>query len=87
MNEWAKGYTIGPIDRLTTLDKSERAKYVLENLPKFQEAGWMSSGTAKIYESLLAKEDLAGAFEQAKKDLENEFIMSEVFYILEGLSQ
>jgi hypothetical protein len=48
----ASGYTIGPVDRLAALNKSEKAKYILENLPKFQEAGWMSSGTAKIYEKI-----------------------------------
>lgn len=83
---WAKGYTIGPIDRLATLSKSERAKYILENLPKFQEAGWMAGDTIKIYESILQREDLAGAFEQAKKDFDKEFITSEVFHIIEGLS-
>lgn len=85
--EEAKGYTIGPIDRLQTLDRSERAKYVLENLPKFEEAGWMSSGTATIYETILKRGDLTEAFEQAKKDLEKEFITQEVFYVLEGLNQ
>lgn len=84
---WAKCITIGPDDRLAVLNRTERAKYILENLSKFQEAGWMSSGTAKIYETILNKEDLAGALKQAKKDLENEFITSEVFYIIEGLNQ
>lgn len=81
------GYTIGPIDKLAEMNKSEKAKYVLENLPKFQEAGWMSSGTAQIYESILKREDLAGALKQAKKDLQNEFITSEVFSIIEGLNR
>ncbi len=85
--EEASCNTIGPIDRLATLNKSERAKYILENLPKFQEAGWMSAGTAKIYESILKREDLAGALTQAKKDLEKEFITSEVYDIIEGLNQ
>lgn len=84
---WARCYTIGPIDRLSTLSKSERAKYVLENLAKFQEAGWMSAGTAKIYERILGKEDLAGALAQARKNLEKEFITSEVYHIIEGLNQ
>lgn len=80
------GYTIGPIDKLLTMNRSERAKYVLENLSKFQEAGWMSSGTAAIYKSILEKEDLAGALAQAQKDVEKEFITSEVFHIIEGLN-
>ncbi len=83
----ARGYTIGPNDSLAKMTKSERSKYVLENLPKFQEAGWMSAGTAEIYKSILAKEDLVNALKQAKKDLENEFITSEVFHIIEGLNQ
>ncbi len=83
----ATGYTIGPIDKLVEMNKSERSKYVLENLPKFQEAGWMSSGTAEIYRKILEREDLAGALEQAKKDLDKEFITSEVFHIIEGLNQ
>jgi len=86
-DEWAKCHTIGPIDKLSNMNKSERSKYLLENLPKFQEAGWMSSGTAEIYRLILAKEDLAGALKQAKKDLDNEFITSEVYHIIEGLNQ
>lgn len=85
--ELAKGYTIGPIDHLATLNKSERTKYILENLPKFQEAGWITSDGVKRYEAVLKRENLAGAFEQAKKDLENQFITSEVYYIIEGLNQ
>lgn len=81
------GYSIGPIDKLAEMNESEKAKYVLENLPKFQEAGWMSSGTAQIYEAILKREDLAGALEQAKKDIQSEFITSEVFSIIEGLSE
>jgi hypothetical protein len=83
----ASGYTIGPVESLSTLSKPERAKYLLDNLSKFQEAGWMSEGTAKNYEAILKKEDLAGALEKAKKDLESEFITSEVFHIIEGLNQ
>lgn len=83
----AKGYTIGPIDRLATLNKSEKAKYLLDNLPKFEEAGWMAGDTPKIYRSILERNDLAGALAQAKKDLEKEFITSEVFHIIEGLNQ
>jgi hypothetical protein len=84
--ELAKGYTIGPVEKLSIMSKSERSKYLLENLQKFQEAGWMSSGTAAIYKSILEKEDLAGALAQAKKDLEKEFITSEAFHIIEGLN-
>ncbi len=85
--ELAWGYTIGPVESLSTLSKSERVKYLLDNLQKFQEAGWMSEGTAKNYQTLLKKEDLTGVLEKAKKDFENEFITSEVLQIIEGLNQ
>lgn len=87
VQDYAAGYTIGPIQSLSGLSKSERARYILDNLPKFIEAGWMGEGTAKIYERLLRKEDLVGAFKQAKSDLKNEYITSEVFHIIEGLAQ
>jgi hypothetical protein len=87
VNLSAKGSTIGPIDRLATLTKSERAKYLVDNLPKFQEVGWITGDAAKKYVAILKKEDLAGAWEQAKKDIESEIITSEVYHIIEGLNQ
>ena len=47
----------------------------------------MSPGTAKNYEAILKREDLAGALEHARQDLKQEFITGEVFYIIEGLNQ
>lgn len=85
--DYAHGYTIGPVESLAGLSKQAKARYIVENLAKFQEAGWMTDGTAKTYASLLKEEDLQGAFEQAKKDMENEFITSEVFHIIEGLTR
>ncbi len=83
----ANGYTIGPVEKLSGMSKPERAEYLLECLPRFQEAGWMSEGTAKNYEAILKREDLSGALVKAKKDLENEFITNEVFQIIEGLAR
>lgn len=85
--DWPYGYTIGPIDNLAKMSKPERAKYISDNLHKFEEAGWMAGDTSKIYRSILERNDLAGALEQAKKDLEKEFITSEVFHIIEGLNR
>lgn len=84
--EYASCVTIGPDERLARMSKDEKVKYLLDNLPKFVEAGWMAGDTPKIYESILKRGDLAGAFEQAKKDLEKEFITSEVFGIIEGMT-
>lgn len=85
-DELATCLTIGPVERLSKMSKSEKEKYILDNLPKFVEAGWMAGDTPKIYESILKRNDLAGAFEQAKKDLELGFITTEVFHIIEGLN-
>jgi hypothetical protein len=84
--ELASCVTIGPDERLARMSKDEKVKYLLDNLPKFVEAGWMAGDTPKIYESILKRGDLSGAFEQARKDLEKEYITSEVFAIIEGLA-
>lgn len=78
--------TIGPVERLKDLSGPDKAKYLLDNLPTFVEAGWMAGDTPKIYDSILKDNDLRGAFQQAKRDLEKEFITSEVFHIIEGLN-
>lgn len=85
-DELATCLTIGPVERLGKMSASEKSNYFLENLPNFVEAGWMAGDTPKIYESILKRNDLAGAREQAKKDLERGFITSEVFHIIEGLN-
>ena len=85
-DELATCLTIGPVEHLSKMSKSEREKYILDNLPKFVEAGWMAGDTPKIYESILKRGDLSGALGQAKKDLELGFITTEVFHIIEGLS-
>ena len=84
--EDAKGYTIAPVERLATLSKPEKAKYILDSLPMFQEAGWMAEDTAKIYTGLLKKDGLAGVLKQAKSDLSNGFVTNEVVFIIENLN-
>jgi len=86
-DELASCLTIGPDERLSKMTTDERTKYLLDNLQKFVEAGWMAGETPKIYESILKRNDLAGAFEQAKKDFELGYITSEVFHIIEGLNK
>lgn len=85
-DELASCVTIGPVERLKDLSAADKAKYLIDNLPKFVEAGWMAGDTPKIYHSILKDNDLNGAFQQAKRDLEKEFITSEVFHIIEGLN-
>ena len=77
--------TIGPDERLARMSKDEKVKYLLDNLPKFVEAGWMAGDTPRIYEAILRRNDPHRAYEQAKRDIEKEYITSEVFSIIEGL--
>lgn len=84
--EMASCITIGPDERLAKFSKEEKVKYLVDNLPKFVEAGWMAGDTPKIYESILNRGDLDEALNQAKRDLAREFITAEVFHIIEGLA-
>jgi hypothetical protein len=83
---WASGYTIGPIDKLSTMNKIERAKYILENLTKFVEAGWMLPESSQTYRMLLDRGDLKGALKQAEGDIKIEAITQEVFTIIGHLN-
>lgn len=85
--EMASCVTIGPVEKISTLSKTEKAAYFLENLPKFVEAGWMGADSSPIYEKILAKNDLTAALSQAKYDLEKGYITTEVVSILEGLNR
>lgn len=83
--DWPYGYTVGPDDRLSGFTQSERAKYLIDNLGKFQEAGWMMADTSGLYREFLVREDIKSLFEQAKIDLDNEFITPEVYIIIAGV--
>ena len=82
---WPNGYTIGPIERLKTLTKPERAKYVLGLLPQFQKLGWMTPTARQQYEKIFRRDDLEGAYKRAQLDLKAGTITTEVLSILQGL--
>lgn len=84
--ELASCITIGPDERLARMSINEKLGYLLGNLPKFVEAGWMAGDTPQIYEAILKRGDLNEALEQAKRDLRRDFITSEVYHIIEGLA-
>ena len=84
--EWAKSYTIGPVDKLSKLNNAERVNYILENLPKFVESGWITKEGEKRYELILKSGDLKGVLTEAKKDFEKGYITSEVLHIIDGLN-
>jgi hypothetical protein len=84
-NEYPHGYTIGPVESLTSLSESERAKYLFDNLPHFRKAGWITDETLGRYQQSLKNGDLKAVSKQAEQDLKADQITREVFAIIEAL--
>lgn len=85
-DELASCLTIGPVERLASLPAKDRKAYLVENLPKFVDAGWMTVETSVLYERILNEKGFGTLFEQARSDLQTGLIMPEVFHIIEGLA-
>ncbi|MGI9106063.1 MAG: hypothetical protein ACR2G4_07430 [Pyrinomonadaceae bacterium] len=83
--EWPKGFTIGPMDKLTTLSQMEHAKYLLDALPQLHQLGWVTSDARRWYEKNLKTTNLAAVYERAEQDLKTEQITTEVFSMIEAL--
>lgn len=83
--EYLRGYTIGPIERLKKLPASERAQYVLDNLPQFHKLGWMTEGALRFYERHLKSGNMGEAFKRAEQDLKAGQITTEVLSIIQAL--
>jgi hypothetical protein len=83
--ELPRGYTIGPVDNLKTLSSAERIKYLLEKLPTFRKAGWMTDQTFSRYEQFLKRNRLDSILGQIDQDLKAEQITTEVFAIIHAM--
>jgi len=62
-------FTIVPVGDLKTLSASERAKYVLQQLPRFKQLGWMTADALHWYQQNLNRIDLATVSHRAEQDL------------------
>ena len=80
-----RGYTIGPVEHLKTLSPSEKTKYVLDQLPLFKKAGWITDQTLQRYEAQLKNGSLETNSAHVEEDLKAEQITTEVFAIIQGL--
>jgi hypothetical protein len=80
-----EGYTVGPIDKLTTLSQREHAQYILSVLPQAHKLGWITSGAQQWYEKNLTEADLDSALKRAGQDLKAGQVTTEVFSMIEGL--
>lgn len=84
-NEYLRGQTIGPDERLSKLQGAERARYLLDKLPDFRKLGWITEETLTAYEQHLKGGDIKGIRARAERDLKAEQITSEVFSVLQAM--
>jgi hypothetical protein len=84
-DEYPHGYTIGPVDSLKSLSVNKRVEYLLENLPLFRKAGWITEDAVGKYQELLKSGDLKGSLQQAEEDLQAEQITREVNEIFQAM--
>lgn len=82
-DEYPHGYTIGPVDSLKSFSVNKRVEYLLENLPVFRKAGWITEDAVGKYQELLKSGDLKGSLQQAEEDLQAEQITREVYEIFQ----
>jgi hypothetical protein len=82
---WARGYTIGPVDKLRGISQQEQISYLLKVLPQCKQQGWMTAQTLRTYEQLLKQNNLQGVFSRIANDLKSESITTEVFAIIDGM--
>jgi len=84
-DDWPWGYTIGPVDYLKTLSAAEKIKYLLDQLPVFKRAGWITDQALQQYQAQLKNGNLEAVSAEAEEDLKAEQITTEVFAIIHGL--
>jgi hypothetical protein len=83
--DFPKGFTIGPIESLTTLSSQDKVKYFLEKLPQFRDVGWITEDAFRRYERQLKDNNLAAVLDGLDQDLKTEQITSEVFAMVQAL--
>jgi hypothetical protein len=75
---WPKGVTIGPIDALKKMSRSEKIAYLLKISSEFPAQGWGTYETVTQYQDLLRRGDLDGAKARLAGDFKAGRITSEV---------
>ena len=82
---WPRGYTVGPVDNLKSLSRTEHCKYLLEGLSRFQSLGWMKSGVRRRYYEALMSNNVAEMLKQADQDLSSGQITPEVYDMIRAV--
>jgi hypothetical protein len=83
--EYPKGYTIGPIDNISSLSNTERIKYLLGKLPQFKKSGWITDDIMQKYDKQLKAGNLDSILRRVENDLKSEAITTEVFAIVQAM--
>lgn len=84
-NEYLRGYTIGPDERIKKLSTDERAQYLLDKLPQFRKLGWLTEATSRSYEQQLKNANLEAIAKQAEADVKAGLIAPEVLSIVQAM--
>ncbi len=83
--DYPKGYTVGPVDNISSFSDTERVKYLLDKLPLFKKSGWITDDIMQKYDKLLKAGDLDSILKRIENDLKSEAITTEVFSIIQAM--
>jgi hypothetical protein len=83
--ELPKGYTVGPIDNISSLSNTERTKYLLDKLPQFNKSGWITDDIMQKYDRQLKAGHLDAVVNRIEHDLKSEAITTEVFAVIQAM--
>jgi hypothetical protein len=83
--EFPKGYTVGPIDKISSLSNTERTKYFLDKLPQFNKSGWITDDIMQKYDKQLKAGNLDSILRRVENDLKSEAITTEVFAVVQAM--
>jgi hypothetical protein len=82
---WARGYTIGPVDKLRGISQKDQVSYLLSVLPQCSKQGWITDRAFRTYEQLLREKNLQSLFSRIGNDLRSDSITTEVFAMIDSM--
>lgn len=83
--DFPNGFTVGPIENISSLSATERTKYLLDELPQFKKLGWITDDVMQKYEEKLNVGNLEAISGSVENDLKSEAITTEVFAIVQAM--
>jgi hypothetical protein len=83
--DFPKGYTVGPVDNISSLSNAERIKYLLDKLPQFNKSGWITDDIMQRYDKQLKAGNLDSILKRIESDLKSEAITTEVYAVVQAM--